>query len=318
MKRLNLPLVLLVLWGCQSGSDKNTPASYDLSDPHKASQIILKVEGSFYSNSDFEKHLRLIAGSEYKTLSPSSLSRLFEGFIEEKILLEAALGNRVTLTEEEQKSYLSKLANETWTDGKKFSLDEVQTKVVHERLLIDKYTYLLIKDLAVEEAEVQAYYELHKKDFLRPERVKVSQILLETEDKAIEVYEEVKNTSEAIFRQTAKAVSAGVEADRSGEMGVFAMGQLPTEMENVVFSLKEGEVSPVVESKYGYHIFRLDKKFEPKLVPFEQALPEIRMEILDQKIKGLIAQHVETLKETLDWTAHPENLTFPYQRNSDE
>lgn len=318
MKRFNLLFLLLLVGGCQPGSDKGIPASYDLSDPDKAGQIILKVEGSFYSNSDFERHLQLVVGTEYTTLSPASLSRLYEGFVEEKILLEAALAKRVTLTEEEQKSYLSKLANETWTDGKKFSLDDVQTKVVHERLLIDKYTYLLIKDAAVEEAEAQEYYDHRKKDFLRPERVKVSQILLATEDKAINVYEEVKNASEAVFRQTAEAVSEGVEAARGGEMGVFAMGQLPTEMENVVFSLKEGEVSPVVESQYGYHIFRLDKKFAPKLAPFEEALPEIRMKILDQKIKRLIARHVETLKERLDWRAYPENLTFPYQRTSNE
>lgn len=318
MKLFNLFLFLLVLWSCQGGPDKSTPASYDLSDPDKANRIVLRVEGSFYSNSDFERYLQLVAGAEYKTLLPPSLSRLFEGFVEEKILLEAARDNQVTLTEDEQKSYLSKLSNETWTDGSKFSLNEVQTKVVHERLLIDKYTYLLIKDVGVEKAEVQAYYDLHKKDFLRPERVKVSQILLETEDKAIEVYEEVKDVSEEVFRQTAEAVSSGVEAAKGGEMGVFEMGQLPTEMENMVFSLKEGEVSPVVESQYGYHIFRLDKKFEPKLVPFEEALPEIRMKILDQKIKQVIAQNMETLKEKLDWTAYPENLNFPFQRNSDD
>jgi parvulin-like peptidyl-prolyl isomerase len=89
-------------------------------------------------------------------------------------------------------------------------------------------------------------------------------------------------------------------------------------MEKVIFSLQEGEVSQVVESSYGYHIFRLDKKLESKLIPEEQASSEIELKILDQKIKKFLSGYIARLKDRLIWKVHAENLLFPYQRNDHE
>jgi len=115
-----------------------------------------------------------------------------------------------------------------------------------------------------------------------------------------------------------KEISIGVEASKGGEMGVFEMGQLPFEMEKVIFSLEEGELSPVVESSYGYHIFKLDKWYEPGLISEEEAASEIKIKILNDKIKQNISQNLKELKEKMGWDFYPENLSFPYQRNNRE
>lgn len=99
-------------------------------------------------------------------------------------------------------------------------------------------------------------------------------------------------------------------------MGTFEMGQLPYEMERVVFALKEGDMSQVVESSYGYHIFRLDKRHEPELISLEEAASSIKVKIVDQKIKQFMLQHLEELKERTVWSFYPQNLSFPYQRNN--
>lgn len=96
-------------------------------------------------------------------------------------------------------------------------------------------------------------------------------------------------------------------------MGWFELGQLPIEMESVIFSLKEGELSPVVKSSYGFHIFRLDKKIGLGLIPKERASTEIKLILLDQKIRSAIYEHVENLKRSLKWEFIPQNLSFQYQ-----
>ena len=78
------------------------------------------------------------------------------------------------------------------------------------------------------------------------------------------------------------------------------------------------EVSQVVESAYGYHIFRLDHKYEPELVSEEQVIPEIRMKIMNQKIKQALSEHLNALKEQITWSSYPSNLSFQYQRISHE
>lgn len=97
-------------------------------------------------------------------------------------------------------------------------------------------------------------------------------------------------------------------------MGLFQRGQLPSEMEDAIFAMREGEVSPIIESSYGFHIFRLDKKFEPEQVSFEDAAPGIRRKILDLKIEAVRTRRLAELKENIQWRIFPENLSFPYQQ----
>jgi len=301
---------------CGKEKPQESSAGFDLRDPETKDNIILEVGESRYFNSDFERYVQGVVGDDYNSLSFPSLSRLLDNFVEEKILLQSARAQNLVLSWEEKKEYLAKISNEFWFINKKASLEEDDVEILFDRLLIEKYTYEIVKDIEVNDEEIKEYYELHKREFLRPERVKVSQILLGTEDKAIEVYERVKYAPEEGFRKAVQEESIGVEASKGGEMGVFELGQLPYEMEKVVFSLQVGELSPVVESTYGYHIFRLDERNEAELISEEKASSALRVKLLDQKIKQSISKHVDDLKRNLEWTFYPQNLSFPYQRNN--
>ena len=307
-------LLLPLLFCGQNKREEPSSADFDLSDPEKKNSIILRVQDSFYFNSDFEKYISLIIGMDYKSLSLDSLSRLLDDFIEEKIFLEDARNQKITLSPLEQKEYLAKLARESKQGDEEEAIGDVESSILFERLLIDKYIYGLVKNIEVPEEEIQDYYDQHKREFLRQDRVKVSQILLETEDRAVEVLEKAKDSTGEIFSKIAQEESVGVEASKGGVMGVFEMGQLPLEMDKVIFSMKVGEVSPVVESSYGYHIFRVDERYSPRLISEQEAAPAIREQIMDIKIKQRISRHIEDLKFNMKWTFYPLNLPFPYQR----
>jgi len=301
---------------CGEKNKQESSLSVSLEDPQKKNYIIIEIEDSAYLNSDFEKYVRGTFGNDQKALTPVSLSRLLDKFIEEKLVLQSAINQNISLSWEEKQEYLAKLSTELKSEGSNVSVEEMDTEILFDRLLIEKYTYELVKDIEVKEEEIREYYNLHKREFLRPQRVEASQILLETEDQAIEVLERVKNASEEDFRKIAEAESIGLEAVKGGKMGVFEMGQLPFEMEKVLFSLEEGELSPVVESSYGYHIFRVDRRFEPELMSEEKALPGIKVKILDLKINYRISTHMEYLKNNIEWNFYPMNLSFPYQRDN--
>lgn len=308
--------VLVIFPNCQGEKTQERAQSPSIEDIQNKTSVILKIEDTSYANADFESYARSMIGDEVNLLTPVSLSRLMDGFIEEKLLLYAAQKMDLSLTWEEKKQYLAKLRNESWSTDSKEPQEETETQHLFDRLLIEKYTYEMVKDFDATEEEIKEYYDLHKRDFLKPERVEVSQILLETEDKAVDVLEKIKGTSLEEFQAVARDESKGVEASRGGKMGTFEMGQLPYEMERVVFALKEGDMSQVVESSYGYHIFRLDKRHEPELISLEEAASSIKVKIVDQKIKQFMLQHLEELKERTVWSFYPQNLSFPYQRNN--
>lgn len=309
-------VIIFLFANCGEMNEQESSSGVSLDDPEKKNYIIIEIEDSAYLNSDFEKYVRGTFGSDQKALTPVSLSRLLDKFIEEKLVLQSASSQNISLSWEEKQEYLAKLSSELKSEGSNISVEEMDTEILFDRLLIEKYTYVLVKDIEVKEEETKEYYNLHKREFLRPQRVEASQILLETEDQAIEVMERMKNISEEDFRRIAEAESIGLEAVKGGKMGVFEMGQLPFEMEQVLFSLEEGELSPVVESSYGYHIFRVDRRFEPELISEEDALPGIKVKILDMKINYRISSHVEYLKNEIEWTFYPMNLSFPYQKDN--
>jgi parvulin-like peptidyl-prolyl isomerase len=280
----------------------------------KQSAVILRVGASYYFNSDFEAYLKRIMGNSPETLTVESRSRLFDRFVEDKLLVEAARQKGIALTDEEKNRFQSKVQEEMDSEKGRRLLPE-DLVGLNEELLIEKYTYSLVQNTEVTDDEIRAHYAAHKSDFLQPERVKVSQILLKTEEKAVEVLARVKSLPEDGFRGVARQESISPEASKAGEMGTFSPGQLPYEIEKVIFSLKEGEISPIVQTSYGFHIFRLDKRFAPELVSEEQAAPGIRTKLLDEKIGKTVAAHLDELRRTLDWKASPENLPFAYQRN---
>ncbi|NIM91086.1 MAG: hypothetical protein GTO17_09075 [Candidatus Aminicenantes bacterium] len=309
-------IFIFLFANCGEKNEQESSFSVSLEDPQKKSYIIIEIEDTTYLNSDFEKYVRGTFGNDQKALTPVSLSRLLDKFIEEKLVLKSATNQNISLSWEEKQDYLAKLSAELKSEGSDVSVEDMDTEILFDRLLIEKYTYVLVKDIEVKDEEIKEYYNLHKREFLRPQRVEASQILLETEDRAIEVMERVKNVSEEDFRKIAEAESIGLEAVKGGKMGVFEMGQLPFEMEQVLFSLEEGELSPVVESSYGYHIFRVDRRFEPELISEEEALPSIKAKILDLKINYRVSSHMEYLKNNIEWSFYPMNLSFPYQRDN--
>jgi parvulin-like peptidyl-prolyl isomerase len=303
----------LLAAGCGRG-EKSAPA------PQATSGVqtdvprgpVLQVESAVFTNDDLKAYFQAVGGSETGSLSAESMSRLFDRFVDEKIMLEAARRQNLTLSDEEKKSYLAKRAGESLSD--RSGAEAVAPDSSFDGLLAEKYAFEVVKDIQVDETEIEAYYEEHKKDFLLPERVQVSQILVPTEEKAVSVLRRVGSVSETEFRKVAREESSGPEAFKGGVMGVYKQGDLPHDMEKVIFALDEGKVSQVVESSYGYHVFRLDKKFPPQLESVEEAAPGIRVRVLEEKIKDALAAHLAGLKGTLSCKIFPENLFFAYQK----
>jgi hypothetical protein len=274
---------------------------------------VLRVEKSEFVNADFRAYLDA-TGAEAKGLPAESLSRLFDRFVDEKILLEAARERGIVLSEDEKKESLAKLAVDAISASEPGRSETAPSEGAFDRLLVEKYTFLVVRDTRVDGGEVLAYYEQHKKDFLLQERVQVSQILVDTEEKAVSVLRRLERTGEPEFRTIALEESLGPESSKKGVMGVFQPGDLPVDMERVIFALDEGRTSQVVESAYGFHIFRLDRKFPPALQTESEAAPEIQKRIMAQKMKDVLAAHLGGLKDTLSWQVLSENLFFTYQR----
>jgi parvulin-like peptidyl-prolyl isomerase len=83
-------------------------------------------------------------------------------------------------------------------------------------------------------------------------QVKASHILVKTESEAEKILEDLKKG--ASFEKIAKEKSECPSKKRGGSLGWFGRGKMVPEFEKAAFSLKKGELSDIVKTRFGYHI----------------------------------------------------------------
>ena len=299
---------------CRSGDSRRQASSAADEIQVGADRVVLQVADSDYKLKDFDQYVRAAIGSGIEGLDGSTLGPLFDEFVDQKLLLQAAREQGMTISSEDKMGYLARLEEGTLSAEERTSFLASESGALIDQLRAEKYTRGIVQNLIVEESEVGEYYQRNQNEFIFPERVAVSQVLLRTEQEAIEAWEKLRFASEDGFRELARSESIGPEAAAGGEMGVFRRGQLPPEMEEAVFSLPEGEVSPVIASSYGFHIFRVDKRLPAETVSLEAASASIKDKILDLKSQALLARHLHELEGRFDWVIFFENLPFLYNR----
>lgn len=279
----------------------------------RGEKVVFRVEEKSYTLADFENYVKIL-NPDRQELPGEALSQLFDQFIEDKLILYSAMKQGLELTAEEKEAFLRRMTRDYPAEEglvEKLAAD----RGLEESLLVEKYKHEKIKEVVVTEDEIKRYYEENKKDFLAPERVRVSQILVGSSEQAIKLRERLQGAGEEEFRQAAREFSKAPDAYKGGVMGVFRPGELPADMEKVIFSLEEGRLSTVFQSAYGYHIFRLDRRYSPSLLSLEEAYSRIRNLLLERKVKDIVGREVEELKATYHWEVYPANLPFRYEGN---
>jgi peptidyl-prolyl cis-trans isomerase C len=77
---------------------------------------------------------------------------------------------------------------------------------------------------------------------------------VKTEKEANKILERLKKGEK--FSKIAKELSLCPSKKRGGDLGTFGRGQMVKEFEKAVFALQKGQISPIVKTKFGYHIIR--------------------------------------------------------------
>jgi len=87
-----------------------------------------------------------------------------------------------------------------------------------------------------------------------PNKVHCAHILVKTQTEANAVLERLKKREK--FAKIAKEVSLCPSKKRGGDLGTFSRGKMVKEFEKAAFALQKGQLSPVIKTKFGYHIIK--------------------------------------------------------------
>lgn len=161
----------------------------------------------------------------------------------------------------------------------------------------------LLKQVLVSENDVKAWYDGHKDSFQQAEERRASHILImangdadakqKAKAKAEEVLKEIEK-SPTKFAELAKQYSQDPgSAKKGGDLGFFARGMMVKPFEEAVFKQKEGEISGLVESDFGFHIIKLTGVKPGKVRALEDVRAEIEGELKRQAAARKFAEAAE-------------------------
>ena len=224
---------------------------------------------------------------------------ILDELILKKIYFQEAERLKITTDEDELENYLRHVVGDYSRDD--FSrMFELRNKdlskwkeQVRENKLFEKLIAKEVKDkIIVKESEIKAYYKAYLKDYMLPDRVQALQIVVNNELEAEAIYNKLQEG--AAFFDLAKTKSMSPEGDQGGDLGFFSRGQMPKEFDDAIFNLKVGEFSKVVQTPYGYHIFKVIKKKRAKIMSLKDAKGKIREKLKKEKEK----------KQFMNWINH--------------
>jgi parvulin-like peptidyl-prolyl isomerase len=187
---------------------------------------------------------------------------------------------------------------------------EARLKELEQQFLAD---YLVFSELrartAVSEEEVRAYYAAHEREYLYEYRVK--QILVATPEDAERAIGLLKTRS---WDWVANRYSIDAGARRGGDLGYLTKGNMIPELEEIVFDLKPGDVSGVIKSDFGYHVFKLEDVREAAVpVGLDDVREQITTTLMLEKRKTAYREFIESLKAKADIKYKDESYLRPIE-----
>lgn len=99
------------------------------------------------------------------------------------------------------------------------------------------------------------------------------------------------------FSALAKEYSQCPSGSEGGDLGYFQRGQMVKPFEQAAFALGPGEVSDIVETKFGYHLIRLADKKPESVVPYEDIKDRIGQYLKQEKAEKDVVSYVQNLEE---------------------
>ena len=272
-----LPFIslLFLLWGC---------SPWGMGPPE---HIIAQVNEEQISVEEFErefKELILEPGKEVKGTELGDLKQAYlDQVIERKILVQEARRLGIKISQEELNQAISEIKMDYPGEGfgeklglKGTTLEEWKNRL-EEKLLAEKVIRgAFYPAEKIDEKEALQFYEDHRSSFQINQKVRARQIVVADGEEAIQILKRLKKGES--FEKLAREKSVGPEKVQGGDLGFFSQGEKPTEFDSV-FRMEVGAISEVIKSPYGYHIFRLEEKTQPRQIPFEEAKLEILQEL---------------------------------------
>lgn len=246
---------------------------YYKGDYSMENKVLATVDGREIRQSDIQSLMQNLGQNAARFNNPEGQKQLLEEVITQELLYSDALEKDF----EHEADFIT-------------VLDQMK-----KSLLIQYSANKLMTSVTVSDEEAKAHYDKNKAMFSQDKSVSASHLLVDSEDKAKSILEEINQGLD--FAEAATKYSSCPSKEQGGALGEFTQGKMVPEFEEAAFSMNAGEISQPVKTQFGYHLIKVDQVNEAKESAFEEVKEEVKKQVLTQKQKEAYANKQAELKE---------------------
>src|SRR3954471_11251213 len=196
-----------------------------------------------------------------------------------------------------------KIVSKEAEDKKIADREDFKTRLTfaRNRLLMDNLLAAEGKAATTDE-NMKKVYEDAAKQISGEQEVHARHILVETEDQAKKIEDELKKGAD--FAELAKKDSKDPGASDGGDLGFFTKDQMVPEFSAVAFTLEPGKISDPVKTQFGWHVIKVEEKRNRQAPPIDQVKPQIETYVTRKAQAEYVAKLREAAK--IERTDKPE------------
>lgn len=259
-------------------------------------EVVARVNGEIITRNDLYDAMVMQTGQD-----------TLDNLISKKIIEQEAEKQNIKVSDADIEKELKKLAEyyggqdafEQTVASSNMSMDDVKKDVV----LNVQLEKLMGSKITVTDEEIKKYFEANTDSFATPEQVKVSHILVDSEEKASQVKQQLAAGKD--FAELAKEYSTDTASkDLGGDLGMVSKGEMVEGFEKAAFALEAGQISEPVKTEFGYHIIKVSEKNAAQSGTLEENKDEIKDILFNQEME---AEYSKWMQEKYD-SSKIENL----------
>lgn len=309
---------LSVLLFCLMISPRSALADEKSTAPEKAAL----VNGAVITKKQLDDRLnglRVMSAQRGQPLTDTQMKqakkKILNDLINEELLYQYTQTQGMKISDQEVQEYLSQVKSRYPGDDqyKKalsqlgFSEGDLELQIARNLAIRRLIETEIARKISISEKEKKEYYASNPNRFGRSYQIKARHILIKSnpeDDKAKkakarkkieQIRQRVKKGED--FAALARELSEGPSAVNGGDLGYFGRGQMVPPFEKAAFALDVNEISPVVETRFGYHIIKVEDKKEPGTIPYEEAEKAIAKQLYMQEMEVRFQRYIKQLKQ---------------------
>lgn len=318
MKRLTFGMSALLMFSL-------SPLQAGYAEGQVLDRVVAVVNDDAITQSELDAYLRPLYEQLKKEYEGAALSeqlqmarnQLLNQVIEDRLVYQKAKEMKIEVKEDEldreieqfKKKFKDQAEFETSMQQGGFRLSAVKERLERQIMIRRLHDMEIRSRIVVTPLEVEAFYKDHAAEFTERTRVRVRSITMKKNDQARakgltdeDTLKRMKDIRAKViedpsrFADLANKNSEDYQATQGGLGEWVEPGALIPVIDQTIFKLQKGEVSDIIESPMGYHIFRLEERVEGRDRKFEDVRDEIYSRLYQEKAKARFESWMEELK----------------------